>query len=106
DSSTRGAYDEDGALAQSLSRAMSEGEQGQVLAFQIAELFHMNATQGAMADGAARLAASTPALRALIEQEQSLRHEQNTAHLALARSTNWLEAEQTQGGSQGRQNVA
>lgn len=106
DSTTRGAYDEDGALALSLSRAMSEGEQGQILAFQIAELFHMNATQGAMADGAARLAASTPALRALIEQEQSLRHEQNTAHLALARSTNWLEAEQTQGGSQGRQNVA
>ncbi|MBU7439683.1 CHAT domain-containing protein [Paraburkholderia fungorum] len=106
DSSTRGAYDEDGALAQSLNRAMSEGEQGQVLAFQIAELFHMNATQGAMADGAARLAASTPALRALIEQEQLLRHEQNTAHLALARSTNRLEAEQTQGGSQGRQNVA
>ena len=106
DSSTRGAYDEDGALAQSLSHAMTEGEQGEVLAFQIAELFHMNATQGAMADGAARLAASTPALRALIEQEQSLRHEQNTAHLALARSTNWLEAEQTQGGSQGRQNVA
>ena len=33
DSGTRGAYGEDGALAQSLSRAMSEGEQGQVLAF-------------------------------------------------------------------------
>jgi CHAT domain-containing protein/tetratricopeptide (TPR) repeat protein len=106
DSSTRGAYDEDGALALSMSRAMSVGEQGQVLAFQIAELFHMNATQGAMTDGAARLAASTPGLRALIEQEQSLRYEQNTAHVALTRATNRVEQEQKEGGSQGRQNLA
>ncbi|QBR03189.1 CHAT domain-containing protein [Paraburkholderia pallida] len=82
DSSTYGAYDEDGALELSMSRAMSEGDQGKVLAFQIAELFHMNATQGAMADGAARLAASTPELRALVEQEQDLRFERNTAHAA------------------------
>ncbi|CAD6549717.1 hypothetical protein LMG27952_04887 [Paraburkholderia hiiakae] len=94
DSSTRGAYDEDGALAMSMSRAMNEGEQGQVLAFRIAELFHMNATQGAMTDGAARLAASTPELRALVEQEQALRYEQNTAHVELARATRKLEQSQ------------
>ncbi|CAD6549727.1 hypothetical protein LMG27952_04892 [Paraburkholderia hiiakae] len=74
------AYNEDGALELSMSRATSEGDQGQVLAFQIAELFHMNATQGAMADGAARLAASTPALRALVEQEQALRYTRDTSH--------------------------
>ncbi|SAK86303.1 CHAT domain-containing protein [Caballeronia ptereochthonis] len=106
DSGTRGAYDEDGALALSMSRAMNEGGQGQVLAFQIAELFHMNATQGAMADGAARLAAATPGLRALIEQEQSLRHEQNTAHGALVRATNWFSAAQRLGGTQAQQNLA
>jgi CHAT domain-containing protein len=91
DSSTRGAYVEDGALATSMSRAMNEGEQGQVLAFRIAELFHMNATQGAMTDGAARLAASTPGLRALVEQEQALRYEQNTAHVELANLNKKLE---------------
>jgi CHAT domain-containing protein len=106
DSGTRGAYDEDGALALSMSHAMNEGEQGQVLAFQIAELFHMNATQGAMADGAARLAASTPGLRALIEQEQSLRYAQNTARVALSRATNRVEQEQKAGDSQGQQNHA
>ncbi|WP_175198150.1 CHAT domain-containing protein [Paraburkholderia caffeinitolerans] len=95
DSSTRGAYDEDGALAMSMSRAMTEGQQGQVLAFRIAELFHMNATQGAMTDGAARLAASTPGLRALVEQEQALRYEQNTAHAELARAA--MKLEQAQG---------
>ncbi|OAJ55453.1 hypothetical protein A6V36_35090 [Paraburkholderia ginsengiterrae] len=106
DSGTRGAYDEDGALALSMSRAMNEGGEGQVLAFQIAELFHMNATQGAMVDGAARLAASTPGLRALIEQEQSLRYERNTAHVALARATNRLEQSQKDDKNQLQQNLA
>ncbi|MEM5387783.1 CHAT domain-containing protein [Paraburkholderia phymatum] len=91
DSSTRGAYVEDGALAMSMGRVMNEGVQGQMLAFRIAELFHMNATQGAMIDGAARLAASTPGLRALVEQEQALRYEQNTAHIELARATRRME---------------
>jgi CHAT domain-containing protein len=86
DSSTYGAYDQDGALELSMSRAMTEGDQGEVLAFQIAELFHMNATQGAMTDGAARLAASTPGLRTLVEQEQALRYERNTSHAALLTS--------------------
>ncbi|WP_205194889.1 CHAT domain-containing protein [Burkholderia sp. Ax-1719] len=80
DASTYSAYDEGGALELSMSRAMSEGDQGQALAFQIAELFHMNATQGAMADGAARLAAATPELRALVAQEQALRYERDTLH--------------------------
>lgn len=99
DSSTSGAYDEDGALAMSMSRAMSEGEQGQVLAYRIAELFHMDATQGAMTDGAARLASATPGLRALVEQEQALRYEQNTAHAALTRVANRLERTQKQAAS-------
>jgi CHAT domain-containing protein len=94
DSSTRGAYVEDGALAMSMSHAMNEGEQGQVLAFRIAELFHMNSTQGAMTDGAARLAASTPALRTLVEQEQALRYEQNTAQFELSRAAKKLEQAQ------------
>jgi CHAT domain-containing protein len=80
ESSAQVAYNEDGALELSMSRAMSVGDQGQVLAFQIAELFHMKATQGAMTDGATRLAASTPELRALVEKEQALRYERDTSH--------------------------
>nr|WP_315597282.1 CHAT domain-containing protein [uncultured Cupriavidus sp.] len=103
DSNTRGAYAEDGALAMSMSRAISDGEQGQVLAFRIAELFHMNATQGAMADGAARLAASTPALRALVEQEQTLRYNQNTARMDIARAARRLETEEGKAARQDKQ---
>ncbi|WP_322057125.1 CHAT domain-containing protein [Paraburkholderia sp. J63] len=97
DSPTRGAYVEDGALATSMGRLMQDGPQGEALAFRIAELFHMNATQGAMADGAARLAAATPALRALVEQEQALRYQENTAHESLARASVNLESADASG---------
>ncbi|MFL9916039.1 CHAT domain-containing protein [Paraburkholderia fungorum] len=92
DSSTRGSYDEDGALVASVDHLMRAGapESAQALAFRIAELLHVNATQGAMIDGAARLAAGNPDLRALIEQEQALRYEQNTSRMTFARATNNL----------------
>ncbi|MFD1555668.1 CHAT domain-containing protein [Paraburkholderia silviterrae] len=75
DEGTRGGTIDDGVLALSMARLMNDGATGQALAFRIAELFHMNATQGAMNDGATRLAAQTPALRALIEQEAALRYQ-------------------------------
>jgi CHAT domain-containing protein len=92
DSSTRGSYDEDGALVASMDRLMRPGapESAQALAFRIAELMHVNATQGTMIDGAARLAAGDPALRALIEKEQALRYEQNTSRMTFARATDNL----------------
>lgn len=77
--STRGGVIDDGVLALSMARLMSNGVQGEALAFRIAELFHSNATQGAMNDGAARLAAQTPALRALVEQEATLRYQLATS---------------------------
>ncbi|MCP3715444.1 CHAT domain-containing protein [Paraburkholderia sp. CNPSo 3281] len=92
DSPTRGAYDEDGALAASLSRLTQGDAQDQALAFRIAELFHMNATQGAMSDGAARLAAATPQLRALIEQERALSDQSNDAHRKMAQGQVRLDA--------------
>jgi len=83
-SGTAGAFVEDGALAMCLSRLMDDGAEGQALAFRIAELFHMNATQGAMIDGAARLAAVTPELRSLVEQEQMARRAQETERMGLS----------------------
>lgn len=82
--SSAGAFVEDGALAMCLSRLMDDGAEGQALAFRIAELFHMNATQGAMSDGAARLAAVTPELRSLVEQEQMARHARDSERLGLS----------------------
>ncbi|QBQ97134.1 CHAT domain-containing protein [Paraburkholderia pallida] len=79
DEGTRGGIIDDGVLALSMARLMNDGATGQALAFRIAELFHMNATQGAMNDGATRLAAQTPALRALIEQEAALRYQLETS---------------------------
>lgn len=83
-SGSAGAFVEDGALAMCLSRLMDDGAQGQALAFRIAELFHMNATQGAMSDGAARLAALTPELRSLVEQEQMARRAEDTERMGLS----------------------
>jgi len=82
-SGTAGAFVEDGALAMCLGHLMDDGAEGQALAFRIAELFHMNATQGAMSDGAARLAAVTPELRGLVEQEQTARRAQNAERMGL-----------------------
>ncbi|MCP3715446.1 CHAT domain-containing protein [Paraburkholderia sp. CNPSo 3281] len=83
-SSSAGAFVEDGALAMCLSRLTDDGEEGQALAFRIAELFHMNATQGAMSDGAVRLAAVTPELRSLVEHEQMARHARDSERLGFS----------------------
>ncbi|KXU84577.1 hypothetical protein CR51_41195 [Caballeronia megalochromosomata] len=93
DSSTRGAYVEDAALVASMDRllATKESPETQELAFRIAELLQMNATQGSMTDGAARLAASNPALRGLIEHEQALRYEQNTSRGLFASDAHKLD---------------
>ncbi|NPT45616.1 CHAT domain-containing protein [Paraburkholderia sp. 1N] len=76
DTGERGIIIEDGVLAASMARLMRGGAESQELAFRIAELFHVKATQGAMIDGATRLSATTPGLLALIEQEQTLRYQQ------------------------------
>ncbi|WP_028221181.1 CHAT domain-containing protein [Paraburkholderia oxyphila] len=86
DATSRGAYVEDGALEMSTRYLVERGGDDAALAFRIAEHFQMDATQDAMNDGAARLAAATPALRELVEREQALRYRQNTARLALARA--------------------
>lgn len=79
DDNTRGGTIDDGVLALSMARLMSKGVQGGALAFRVAELLHSNATQGAMNDGAARLAAQTPGLRALVEEEATLRYQLATS---------------------------
>ena len=79
DASFRAAYVEDGALSTSLNTLLPAASRpdanATALAFRISELLLSNSSQGALADGAARLAAGDPKLRALIEQEQMLRQE-------------------------------
>ncbi len=92
DVATRGAYLEDAALAMSMDRLMQLGDPGsQALAFRIAELMRLNASQGALGDGAARLAAADPMLRGLIEQEQGLRFDQVSNRLLFAQNSDRLE---------------
>ncbi len=96
DVSTRGSYDEDGALVTAMDRLMLPGAfpetaQAQALAFRIAELMRVNASQGALTDGAARLAASDPKLRSLIEAEQNLRFEQATNRNSFASAADRLD---------------
>lgn len=86
DATSRGAYVEDGALEMSMRYLAERGGDDTALAFSVAEHFQMDATQGAMNDGAARLAAGTPALRELVEREQAQRYRQNMARLALAQA--------------------
>ncbi|WP_077002664.1 CHAT domain-containing protein [Variovorax sp. KK3] len=98
----RGIYVEDGALANALERLMrwqgdGSTEQAQALAFRIAELLRVNASQGALTDGAARLAASDPRLRALIEQEQIVRFDQATNRRAFAVASTRLEQARASG---------
>ena len=73
DATYRAAYLEDGALTAAMDRLLRMGDaassaQPQAIAFRIAELLRMNASQGALADGAARLAAGNSKLRTLIER--------------------------------------
>ncbi|WP_211623270.1 CHAT domain-containing protein [Paraburkholderia domus] len=96
-SSTAGSLVVDGALQLSMKRLMAGNDRDQRVAFRIAEFFHTNATYGAMADGAARLAASNPALRALVEQEQEIRYQQNTARLALTLAVSQLSSSRNGG---------
>jgi len=89
DARYRGAYVEDGALAAALAWLMRQTDpalvpRAQALALRVAELMRINASQGALADGAARLAAGDPKLRALVEQEQLLRYDQATGRQAFA----------------------
>ncbi|MEJ8852245.1 CHAT domain-containing protein [Variovorax rhizosphaerae] len=89
DGSFRGAYVEDGALSTSLGTLVPAGtpvsDSAAALAFRISELLRSNSSQGALADGAARLAAGNPALRSLVEQEQLLRFERNASRQQFAR---------------------
>ncbi|GGD96634.1 CHAT domain-containing protein [Caballeronia grimmiae] len=93
DSATRGVYVEDGALVAAMDWLMRPGRADSdiALAFQISELLQTNATQGAMLDGAARLAAIDPALRGLIEQEQTLRYEERTSRNLFSAAANKLD---------------
>jgi CHAT domain-containing protein len=88
DGSFRGAYVEDGALSASLNTLMPTGtppsDSAVALAFRISELLRSNSSQGALADGASRLAAADPKLRRLIEQEQDLRYDRSASRRSLA----------------------
>lgn len=90
DARFRGAYAEDGALSVSLGILVPRGSApsagAAALAFRISELLRSNSSQGALLDGAARLAANDPKLRSLIEQEQALRFERNSSRRAFLRA--------------------
>ncbi len=96
DGNYRGSYVEDGALAKILDTLVPNAGQAAspsatALAFRVAELLRTSASQGALADGAARLAAADPKLRELVEQEQKLRFEENTSRRAFNVATDRLE---------------
>ncbi|APW37822.1 hypothetical protein RD110_11940 [Rhodoferax koreense] len=96
DANYRGSYVEDGALAKILDTLLPGSGQAPspsaaALAFRVAELLRTSASQGALADGAARLAASDPKLRDLVEQEQQLRFEESTSRRAFNVATDRLE---------------
>jgi CHAT domain-containing protein len=95
DGNFRGAYVEDGALSNSLNVLIPAGapasDSAAALAFRISELLRSGSSQGALADGAARLAANNPALRSLVEQEQALRFERNTSRQQFARAADRLD---------------
>ena len=99
DANYRGSYVEDGALAKIMDTLVPKsGQAGQAvspsataLAFRVAELLRTSASQGALADGAARLAASDPKLRDLVEQEQKMRFDESTSRRAFATATDRLE---------------
>jgi CHAT domain-containing protein len=90
DASYRGAYVEDGALSASMNALMPAGaaasDSAVALAFRISELLRSSSSQGALADGASKLAASNPKLRSLIEQEQALRLDRNLSRRTFAQS--------------------
>jgi len=95
DGNYRGSYVEDGALAKILDTLLPRAGQpapgAAALAFRVAELLRTSASQGALADGAARLASEDPKLRDLVEQEQKLRFEESTSRRAFATATDRLE---------------
>ncbi len=87
DASLRGSYVEDAALTGAVQYLLHRAEPdaaGTALAFRTAELLLANSSQGALADGAARLAAATPTLRRLIEREQTLRFDEHVSRRAFA----------------------
>ncbi len=87
DARFRGSYMEDGALAETIDYLMRQSARtpgAAALAFQASEILRNGASQGSLADGAARLAAADPALRSLIEQEQLLRFERSTGRRTFA----------------------
>lgn len=95
DASYRGSYVEDGALSSSLGKLIPAGgrasDSAVALAFRISELLRSSSSQGALADGASRLAASNPKLRGLIEQEQALRFDRNASRGTFSIAVNRLE---------------
>ncbi len=102
DTNYRGSYVEEGALAKILDYLIPADGQppapaSAALAFRVAELLRTSSSQGALADGAARLAAADPKLRDLVEQEQVLRFEQATSRRAFATATERIERAARQG---------
>ena len=108
----RGYYVENGALSAAMEHLAGLPDAGaRALAFRIAELLRMGSSQGALVDGAARLAAQTPALRTLIEQEQLLRFEQDRSRRATQATNPHADdartlAQATQGLREVRQRIA
>jgi CHAT domain-containing protein len=96
DANYRGSYVEDGALARIMDTLVPKSGQAAspsatALSFRVAELLRTSASQGALADGAARLAAADPKLRDLVEQEQKMRFDESTSRRAFATATDRLE---------------
>lgn len=95
DASYRGSYVEDGALSSSLGKLIPANgrasESARALAFRISELLRSSSSQGALADGASRLAATNPKLRGLIEQEQALRFDRNASRRTFSIAVTRLE---------------
>lgn len=85
DARFRGAYVDDGALAAVVHHLLRAGPGAAEtqLAFRASELLRLGASQGALADGAARLAAGDSGLRALVEREQLQRFERTTHRRTL-----------------------
>ncbi len=101
DARFRGSYDEDAALAESIHHLVRRAgsPSAAALAFRANEILRVGASQGALADGAARVAAADPALRSLVEQEQLQRFERTTQRRTVVAAEDVVQRRAKQEGS-------
>jgi CHAT domain-containing protein len=96
DSSQRGIEFDMVAIEETLQRiidgnGMLGADDASELAFTVAEYLRSGASQAALYDGASKMAAANPELRALIEKEQTLKAAQSDRRGALAKELNQAE---------------